>query len=117
MSLEAYLEELGIAVCGVFVSEAQALGYLEHHTPDFAILDYSLKSGPCTEVARLLRRRGVPVIVYSGHARRIDTLGEFTDATWIEKPAPRAMITDAIRRVLDSVGAGAAEAGPAHRMD
>ena len=93
MSLEAYLEELGIAVCGVFVSEAQALGYLEHNTPDFAILDYSLKTGPCTEVARLLRRRGVPVIVYSGYARRSDTPSEFTDVTWIEKPAPRAMIT------------------------
>ena len=100
MSLEACLEELGIAVCGLFVSEAQALGYLERHTPDFAILDYSLATGPCTTVARLLRRRRVPVIVYSGHARRNDTPGEFSDVTWIEKPAPRAMIVDAIRRVV-----------------
>ncbi|HEX2135439.1 MAG TPA: response regulator [Microvirga sp.] len=114
MSLEAYLEEIGIEVCGVFVSEAQALGFLEHQTPDFAILDYSLKSGPCTAVARLLRGRGVPVIVYSGHARRTDTPGEFTDATWIEKPAPRAAIIEAITRVVQRAG-GAPGPTPAHR--
>ena len=116
-SLEAYLEELGIEVCGVFVSEAQALGFLERCTPDFALLDYSLATGPCTGLARLLRARGVPVIVYSGHARRQDTSDAFAGATWIEKPAPRATIVEAILRAVFRFDATGADRGASRSVE
>ncbi len=101
LSLEAFLEELGIQVGGMFVCEEAALSYLESTTPDFAILDYSLAKGPCTQLAEALRARNVPVIVYSGHACPPGTAPEFAGAVWIEKPASRATIVDAIlRRVI-----------------
>ena len=47
-------------------SAAEALAWLERDAPSVAILDYSLKDGPCTALARTLRERGVPFIIYSG---------------------------------------------------
>jgi DNA-binding response OmpR family regulator len=113
LALEAYLEELGIEVCGLFVSEAEALAYLAGNTPDFAILDYTLKAGPCSGLARFLRDRGVPVIVYSGHAWREGMPIEFKDLPWIEKPAPRAAIVAAILRHVPAAGARASQLDPA----
>jgi DNA-binding NarL/FixJ family response regulator len=45
--------------------------WLSTHTADVVILDYSLKDGPCTRLARALREHGIPFVVYSGHQRTI----------------------------------------------
>src|SRR5918998_1887406 len=66
MALEASLEDAGFRVAGPFMSNAEALAWLETHTPDVALLDVLLKDGPCTAVARALRGRSVPFAIYSG---------------------------------------------------
>jgi len=45
MSLEAFLEDAGFTVAGPFPSCADALRWLEHNTPQVAVLDVSLRDG------------------------------------------------------------------------
>jgi DNA-binding response OmpR family regulator len=45
MSLKAFLEDAGFAVAGPFPSCADALRWLEHNTPQVAVLDVSLRDG------------------------------------------------------------------------
>jgi DNA-binding response OmpR family regulator len=47
LSLEAYLEEIGFGGCETLASGAEALVWLATNTPTVAILDYSLRDGPC----------------------------------------------------------------------
>jgi DNA-binding NtrC family response regulator len=112
MGLEADLADAGIAVAGPFDSCAQALGWVEGHTPRMALLDVRLKDGPCTELARALLGRGVPVMILSGLPRGPDTPPELRDLPWIEKPVPRQDLIDALLRLLpveDRPAAGAIE--------
>jgi DNA-binding NarL/FixJ family response regulator len=66
LSLEAYLEDMGIDVCEPLSSGTQALAWLASHTPSVAILDYTLKDGPCLRLIRALQGRGIPFLIYSG---------------------------------------------------
>ena len=52
-----------------------------------AILDTTLKDGSCLELARDLKRRGVPFVIFSGTSAHQDDPPEFTNAPWVEKPA------------------------------
>ena len=71
LSLEAYLEGIGFGACETFASSAEALEWLGSHTPTVAILDFSLRDGPCTTLARSLREQGLPFVIYSGHRREL----------------------------------------------
>src|ERR671921_706764 len=51
MSLEASLEEAGFTVAGPFMSCAQALQWLEHNSPDLAVLDVIIKDGTSLQIA------------------------------------------------------------------
>jgi DNA-binding NtrC family response regulator len=96
MALEAILEDAGVAVAGPFTSCEQALAWIEGHTPEIAIIDYKLKDGPCTELVKALRGRGVPVIIYSCYPRGADLPDQLRDVTWIEKPVARATLLDVL---------------------
>src|SRR5918997_3655838 len=63
MSLEASLEEAGFEVAGPFMSNAQALRWLENAAPDLALLDVMLKDGTSLRIARELKSRGVPFVI------------------------------------------------------
>lgn len=54
----------GFRVAGPFVSTAEVLGWIERWTPAVAILDASLHDGPTDDLAEVLRRRGVLVLVH-----------------------------------------------------
>lgn len=66
MLIEDELEAAGYTIIGPFATCAAASRWLEHDSPDLAILDYGLSDGPCTDVAAELTRRGVPFLVLSG---------------------------------------------------
>ncbi len=66
MSLEAYLEDAGFSVAGPFPSCADALCWLEHNTPQIAVLDVSLRDGTSLPIAQALKGRNTPFAVYSG---------------------------------------------------
>jgi DNA-binding NtrC family response regulator len=109
LSIEAYLDDLGLEVGGSFLSQAEALRWLEHDTPDFAILDYALRDGPCLALARVLRERGVPFVIYSGH-RPPDPSADFDGVVWIDKPAPRSAIVAALSQLRPELAALVAHA-------
>ncbi len=92
LELAADLEEIGIAIAGPFTSCEQALAWTEHDTPDLALLDYKLKDGACTELARAMLRRGVPVVIYSGMPKGSDLPGDLRSITWVEKPVAHASL-------------------------
>ena len=97
VALEAYLEGVGFGCCETFLFGADALGWLASHTPTVAILDFSLRDGPCTTLVRVLRHRGVPFVIYSGHKRDVAPL-ELQDVPWLSKPCDRADLLAALMR-------------------
>ena len=100
LAIQTYLEEAGYAVVGPMINSTDALEWLRTHTPQVAILDYSLKDGVCTELAGKLMRRHIPFLIYSGHPRRPDTAPEFADAPWIMKPSTREEVLSTLRSLV-----------------
>ena len=96
MAIADMLEEAGIPVAGPFAAAAEALAWARQYKPGAAILDFSLKDGPCTGLARELMAQGIPVIVYSGWPEDSDARPELTGVTWLEKPVHRADLLAAL---------------------
>ncbi len=96
MALEDYLDEAGMQIVGPFASCESALAWVQDQTPDVALLDYRLKDGFCTDVARTLLQRGVPVIIYSGYPRGADLPEDLRQVTWVEKPVDRVTLLDVL---------------------
>ena len=99
MSLEAFLEDTGFKVAGVFVSNAQALQWLEGDLPDVAVLDVMIKDGTSVAVARVLKKLGVPFAVYSGLPSQTECPIELQDIPWLEKLVSRETLVDVIGRL------------------
>jgi DNA-binding response OmpR family regulator len=100
INLQDELQDAGYKVAGPFVTCAAALEWLGTETPNTAILDATLKDGPCREVALELSRREVPFLIYSGHHEDRQLLSEFHHVTWIEKPVPCEVLVQACQRLL-----------------
>ncbi len=97
LALEAYLEDAGIGVVGPFGSCAEALAWIETGTPEFAVIDFTLKDGPSTRIVEVLRARGVPVVIYSGWQRRGSNVpSSYADLPWLEKPTDRDALLAAL---------------------
>jgi DNA-binding response OmpR family regulator len=96
MNLQDDLKEAGYAVVGPFDTCAAALAWLETETPDLAVLDTVLKDGSCRALAAELVRRGVGFVLWSGHLQDKQTLQEFTDAVWVEKPSTHRTLLEAL---------------------
>ena len=86
MAIESALEETDSWTCDLVHSAADALAYLNRMKPDAAILDYVLRDGVCTELARTLHGSEIPFLIYSGHHRSANLPSELAQVTWIEKP-------------------------------
>ena len=100
INLHDDLCEAGYRIAGPFTTCAAALAWLDQARPDAAILDTELADGTCRDVARVLARRAVPIVIYSGHRRDKDLLAEFDTAVWIEKPAPSFDLIAACRQLI-----------------
>ena len=99
-SLEDDFQDHGYEVSGSFSSCADALGALLHTIPEVAVVDATLRDGSCLELARELRRLGVPFLVYSGRDAADELAPELSGIVWIEKPAPSASVVAAATRLL-----------------
>jgi DNA-binding response OmpR family regulator len=100
MSLEASLEEFGFNVAGPFMSNAQALQWLEHNSPDLAVLDVMIKDGTCLQIAGELKARGVPFAIYSGLPPQANHPIELQDAPWLEKPIGREVLAKTLAKLM-----------------
>ncbi len=99
LTLEDDLTAAGYDVVGPFTPCASALGWLRSGEPHLAVLDVSLRDGHCVDLARQLRRRGIPFVVYSGTSQA-QASPEFRDAPWLGKPAPVENLVLALRGLL-----------------
>jgi DNA-binding response OmpR family regulator len=98
-SLEDILAEEGYRVVGPFSSCADALVCLAIERPDLAIVDATLRDGSCIELARELRRRDVPFMIYSGTDPLEKRAPELDGIMWVEKPATLESVLRAMRRL------------------
>ena len=99
MAVQASLENAGFRVAGPFMRNADALEWLDKHTPDLALVDILLKDGPCTRVVRALQRQGIPFAIYSG-LKPGDRPHHLGMVRWIEKQASRQDLAGALRGIL-----------------
>jgi DNA-binding NtrC family response regulator len=99
MSLEAYLEDAGFSVAGPFLSCADALQWLEHNTPQVAVLDVFLRDGTALPIAQELKGRNTPFAVYSGLSFTSSLPDELQGVPWLEKPVPREELTETLARL------------------
>ena len=102
LALEAYFEDLGIAVGEPLSSAAAALDRLDKHTPTVAILDYTLKDGPCITLIRRLAEHGIPFVIYSGHDPSVAPR-ELRNVPWITKPCDREVLLAALIRAAPAL--------------
>lgn len=87
MLIEDHLDDGGFEVLGPMPSCAEALAWLRGNTPDLALIDYMLADGPCLDLARELKRRGVPFAVLSGYDERVPRADPaFAGTPWLDKP-------------------------------
>ena len=96
LDLADSLARLGYAVAGPFGQTREALAWLGANTPDAAILDIGLADGSGVDVARDLRKRGVPFVVFSGASHKDALDRELSQTPWVEKPAALAHVLDAL---------------------
>jgi DNA-binding response OmpR family regulator len=85
--LEDVLAEAGYAIAGSFARRAPAETWLRTNTPDLAVLDAELGDGPCVDLARTLRERGVPVLIFSGQSAHSGLPSDLRSLPWVGKPA------------------------------
>ena len=81
------LEKASYRVVGPLATTREALSLIEEEAPTLAIIDIMLRDGPCTELARALRQRGVPFLVHSGCRPDEPLAGDFQGVPWLSKPA------------------------------
>lgn len=66
MDLEDQLHMAGFNAVKILSSCADALGWLQNHSPNLGILDIELRDGACKAVAERLIDRDIPFVVHSG---------------------------------------------------
>jgi len=103
LALEAYLEENGFAVAGPFPTKGKALRWLTSETPDLALLDVMLADGNCLDLARELKRRGIPFAVYSALPPTDAEHPELGGVPWLEKPVDREVVVRTLGDLLAPV--------------
>ncbi len=106
MMIEDELQGAGYGVAGPFATASAALHWLTSDTPDFAVLDTNLRDGSSRAVARELITRRVSFVVFSGYKPAMNTVPEFDDAVWLEKPSPSGALVQALVGLREAQGPG-----------
>ena len=87
IDLSDALENAGYQVLGPFATTASAVTAVEQQCPTLAIVDVTLRDGPCIALIHQLRQRGVPFLVHSAHQPHQPHPVSFQGAPWLVKPA------------------------------
>lgn len=101
-SLEEAFQDEGFVVAGPFSSCAEALRSLASQRPDIAVVDATLSDGSCLELARQLRDRKVPFLIYSGRNAIEERAPELDNVEWIDKPVPPSLVVKATLKLLSA---------------
>jgi len=90
------IADCGFTVVGPVDTADRAVRLINREPPDGVLLDVRLREGSAVEVAKVLRKRGIPFIVMSGYPR--DTLPpELEKAPFIAKPMIESELIDTAR--------------------
>lgn len=96
-------ELAGAVVIGPFSTVAAATKAVAQTPPDGAVLDIDLGGGPEFDLARDLKRRGIPTLFVSGHPASV-LPADLSDLPHLEKPAERPAIVKALREIMMANG-------------
>lgn len=86
MFVEEVLQGAGYDLIGPLPRVADALHAAETEVMDAALLDVNVRGELIYPVVRVLRRRGVPVVLSSGYAGMGAIPEEFAQLDWLSKP-------------------------------
>ncbi|MEL7198208.1 MAG: response regulator [Pseudomonadota bacterium] len=104
INLEATMRDAGASKVEMAASLADAERLVEESTFDAAILDIRLMDGDSLPLAQRLIKKGVPVVIHSGHANHAHT-ALVPEAVFLPKPSTP---TEIVRSVLRARGVGGA---------
>ncbi len=100
--LSLMLEDMGHQVCGIAVTESEAVVLARSRHPDLLICDMKLDEGTGPgAVAEIIKTGFVPHIYVSGNVNSV--LAAVPDAIVIEKPFRQEQIMRAIGRALSEL--------------
>ena len=91
-------ELAGASVEGPFSTVPEATNAVERTTPDCAVIDINLGDGPQFDLARQLKKQGIPTVLLSGYQTTMIPV-DLQDLCHLEKPAERPALIRAIRGV------------------
>lgn len=95
----------GAEVVGPFGTASEALEATERRRPHCALLDVDLGSGPDFEPARALKRRGVPLVFFTGYDMDV-VPADLRKERFVEKPVFMAAIIDIVASACGRAGGG-----------
>jgi DNA-binding NtrC family response regulator len=98
LDIESALAEAGAVVVGPACDVAEALELVNREPLSAAVLDVRLGAGTVEPVAEALFERGVPFVFYSGQVRGEASFCRWPKATFVAKPSPSRVLTEAVRR-------------------
>ena len=97
--LEETIKNLGLTVCAIAFTEAEAVALALTHEPDLMIIDAGLRDGDgVAAVDTILRTRFVAHLFITGDARRVRAL--HPDAIILEKPFFEPELVLAIKQAM-----------------
>lgn len=98
--LDLIIEDAGGRTVALAGTIEQALQVLAQERVDAVILEHKLKEGDANAVLDALRRRGIPVLIYTGTSVSSDFQGCYPEAMVVEKPAMPEVLLGALRSSL-----------------
>jgi DNA-binding NtrC family response regulator len=91
-------ERAGATIAGPFSNAAAALGAVERIPPDCAVIDINLGDGPRFDLARDLKKRGIPTVFVSGYQATV-LPSDLRDLAFLVKPVEAASLVKAVSDV------------------
>ena len=86
MDAAAILEDMGAAEVKICSSVADALSWLEAHSPTIALLDVNLQDEQSLPVAEHLAERGIPFVLATGYGMTSDLQEAYPPCAIVQKP-------------------------------
>ncbi|MFN7024426.1 MAG: response regulator [Pseudorhizobium sp.] len=87
IDVEELLQEAGFSNVSTYSSCAAAKEWLQTNKPTLAVIETTLRDGPCDEIAHLLAHQGIRFVV---HSAETDKAGRYQGLSarfsWVEKP-------------------------------
>lgn len=90
-SYQIVLEDAGLRVCHIAVSEPDAIESILRRRPDIALVDIDIGGGDSLGIATALLAKDIPVAFVSGHPRSVLPV-PFSSLPYLQKPVSRAAL-------------------------